>query len=320
MAREFHRSLGTVAFAASTVTRFELPRNHVYKGLRLKLTGTITVAGGTTDGVLASEQPQNLLTMVRVIRNGSEILQALDGGSLFALAQMNSDGDPIRTALAIPGAQAGTAIEVDIPVDFASWRTANPSMSLLRAVGTSSLDLEVSWGTLATAIVGGDRTLTSANIQIEVFAEELLDLTGDFSDKNLVFIQRAVTVSQTDLTIDLPLGPLYRRLIFKTTAQNDRDTVNTLINRIRIESDGYFAHVDRLTFRELQGANKRLYSLNNVITGYAVVDFMKDGNPAGLIDTRGSSQFKAVLDVTTGTNTIVRVISEQIIPARVSSN
>jgi hypothetical protein len=319
MAREFHRSLGVIPFVANTVARFELPRNHVYKSVRLKLTGTFTVVDGGADGVLSAEQPQNLITLARIIRNGSEILQALDGGSLFAVAQINSDGDPIRTPLAIPGAQVATAFEVDIPIDFASWRTVNPAITMLRSVGTSSLDLELAFGSPTTVVVGGADISSIPAAQVEVFGEELLDITGDFSDKNLTIIQRPVTISQTDLTIDLPLGPLYRRLILKTTANADRDLVNNLVNRIRVESDGYFAHVDRLSWREVQGANKRLYSLVNVLTGYAVIDFMKDGNPAGLIDTRGASQFKLVLDVTAGVNSILRVIPETIIPARVAA-
>jgi hypothetical protein len=51
-----------------------------------------------------------------------------------------------------------------------------------------------------------------------------------------------------------------------------------------------------------------------------VIDFAEDGNPAGLIDTRGASSFQVELDVSLGTGvTQVQVIQEQIVPARVAT-
>jgi len=324
MARIYKRSLGVIPFTANGIARLDLPRNHVFKGMLLRLTGAMTVAGGATNGTLASEQPQCLVKLARVIRNGSEVLQALDGGTLFALARINSDGDPQRVPLTTAAVGAAQAFSVDIPIDFASWRMATPGMSLLRAVGTSSLVLEIAWGNADPDLVfGGDRTESiDAGCQIEVFSEELMDLTGDFGDKILYPTDKLVTASATEFLVDLPIGQLYRRIVFKTTHQNGSALVDTLINRIRIISDGFFYHCDRMAWAALQGQNKRHYSLVNTSPGYAVVDFAEDGNPAGMIDTRGASTFQALLDVTfTGAvnNNNVRVVTETFTPARVAA-
>jgi len=335
MARILKRSFGTVPFLSGGTVSIDLPRNHVFKSLYLRLTGTLLKTGGTTNGTFNSEFPMSVLASVAVVRNGSDVLQRADGGTLWSLARINSDGDPQRLPLVAGttlAAGATVPFIVDIPIDFASWRMQQPSSTFLRAVGTSSLRLDVTWATPLAQIPASDGVLSySVGPILEVFTEEIMDLTGDFGDKLIVITTKAIAVASTQFTVDLATGPFYRRLMFKTT-DNAGNTINdSIINRIRIISDGSFFHTDRLAWGILQGMNKRLYSLSNPVNavpltivpplpGYAVVDFAEDGNPAGLIDTRGASSFQAELDVSLGTGaTQVQVIQEQFVPARVAT-
>ena len=323
MARLLKRSFGVIPFTANTTVSIDLPRNHVFKSVYLRLTGVLLKTGGTTNGTFNSENPMSLLKSVAVVRNGSDVLQRADGGTLYNLARINSDGDPQKVSA--PGvtlaAGASLAFSADIPIDFASWRMNNPSATLLRAVGTSSLRLDVTFGSTTDLIAGSDGVLSfSTAPQIEVFTEEIMDISGDFGDKLVVITQRAIAVASTQFTIDLATGPFYRRLIFKTTDNTGNTLSDAIINRVRIIGDGSFFYTDRMSWAALQGMNKRNYALNSLLAGYAVVDFAEDGNPAGLIDTRGASSFQAELDVSLGAvATNVQVIQEQIVPARVAT-
>jgi hypothetical protein len=288
----------------------------------------LTITGGTGVGTVHSESPYSLINSAAVIRNGSDVLQRADGGTLFALARINSDGDPSTSTAPTAAAGANKVFFADIPVDFASWRMQNPGSTLLRAVGTSSLRLDITWGALTSLVSGSDGALTvgTTPIQVEVFTEEIMDLTGDFGDKLIVITTRTVVAASTQFTIDLATGPFYRRLILKTMDTPGAPNVLTdrlsdaIINRIRIISDGSFFHTDRLSWDVLRGMNKRNYAMPVLFTGYAVIDFAEDGNPAGLIDTRGASSFQVELDVSLGTGvTQVQVIQEQIVPARVAT-
>lgn len=323
MARILKRSFGVIPFTANSTISLDLPRNHVFKSVYLRLTGTLLKTGGTTNGTFFSENPMSLIKSVAVVRNGSDVLQRADGGTLYQLARINSDGDPQKVSAPTVTLAAGASLvfSADIPIDFASWRMNNPGATLLRAVGTSSLRLDVTWGTFTDLISGSDGTLSfSTAPSIEVFTEEIMDITGDFGDKLIVVTQRTVVVASTQFTIDLSTGPFYRRLVFKTTDNAGVTVSDAVINRARIISDGSFFHVDRMSWTSLQGMNKRNYALNTLIPGYAIIDFAEDGNPAGLIDTRGASSFQAELDVSLGTGTTsVQVIQEQVVPARVAT-
>ena len=183
----------------------------------------------------------------------------------------------------------------------------------MRAVGTASLQLEVTFGDISDLIAGGTYTGVAFGGVVEVFGEEIMDVVGDFADKELSTIEKPVTAAQTDFTVDLPVGDLYRRLYIKCTRlTNDVDLVDDIINRIQVKSDGFFVHFDRISWRQIRDANKQQYSLETLPAGYAVIDFCEDGDPKGLIDTHGASSFQVIMDVTFtgGANPKIRVIPE----------
>jgi len=314
MARPFLRQLGVLTYSSGGVGRLELPRNHVFKKLICRLAGTINVTAAGTD--VFDENPQSLLRDLRVVRNGSEVLQALDGGSLFQIGAINW-GTPSERAAVASAAIASTAFVATVPIDFQSQGLWTPSMSLLRAVGTSTLVLEVTWGSENNIVVGGTKTFT-VTPTLTVFGVEIMDVTGRFGDKILRPIERQITAATTDLEIQLPTGPLYRRLFFKVTTNDDVDLSDAIVNNLRIVVDGVLYLADRMTWTGLRAHNKLTYSLETLQSGYAVVDFTEDGNPQGLIVTAGASEVKVLADVAAPVGTTrLRVIPEQIIPAPV---
>jgi len=308
VARSLRRRIGVLPYVANGISRLELPRNHVYKTLMLRLTGLMTVAGGAADGTLTDEQPMALLRDIRIIRNGSEVLQSIDGGTAFRIAALNYGVAPPLTPLAIPGVQANTAFEAFIPLDFASYGLSNQSLSFLRAVGTSSLFLEITWGNEGTMITSGDRTETLSAVQVAVESHpEIMDLVGTYADKYVRIIDRQVTAASARFEIDMERGPTYQRIILKSTdekvaaAGQDTDLDNNIINSVKVILDGQLYLLDEIDFDQLRAVNKVAYQQETMADGYAVIDFCEDGNPAGMIATAEATEFKVQLDVSLGT-------------------
>jgi hypothetical protein len=316
MARQFIRQLGIVPFSQSNVQRLELPRNHVFKALELELTGSVTIAGGAANGIAHDSQPMSLIRSIRIVRNGSEVLQDLTGPEAFAIATINWGAPASFLAVAGGGAVGGpTAFSANLRIDFAALGLSTPSLTLLKAVGASSLFIEVTWGALSNLFVGNDRTGTFTNCQLRVMGIEIMDVAGRFGDKILRPIDRVVAASASDLEIQLQTGPLYKRVFFRTSQSTDGDEYDTLINNLRLSVDGVLYLADRVTWNQLRAHNKRIYGLETIPSGYGALDFCEDGNGAGMIATAGAAEVKFLFDVTAGAATCnLRIIPEMFVP------
>lgn len=320
MARMFRRMLPNVAVSTGQVVTIPIPRNHLFKNLFLRFRGSITITGAAP-GTLWSEQPASLLKRVRVIRNGTEVLQSLDGASLAKLAQIDFGTAAPVTALASAAAQASTPVSFDVPINFASLGLSQEGLSLLRAVGTSSLDLELTMGDPSNDLVSQGTNVESLDggAFFELMTSEIMDVSGRFADRQITFIDRDILTTQTDMSIDLPIGPIYRRIIVKATTGPAAGVPgvtlsNTAVRAVTVKSDGTFPHFDRIGWQNLQNLNKMQYNLETAMSGYAVIDFAEDGSESGMINTANASQFQLVLDVLASNGSGVRVITETIVP------
>lgn len=319
MARQFIRQLGIVPFSQSNVTRLELPRNHVFKALELELTGSLVISGGTVSGTPHDSEPQSLIRSIRIVRNGSEVIQDLTGPEAFAIATINWGTAATRVTAGAGG--AGTTNPVaNLRVDFAALGLNTPSLTLLKAVGASSLFLEITWGSPQNLFSGTDRTFAFNNFQIRVMGIEIMDVAGRFGDKILRPIDRQVSASASDLEVQLQTGPLYKRVYFRTTQSGDIDEYDALVNNFRLSVDGVLYLADRVTWNQQRSHNKRIYGVETLPSGYAVIDFCEDGSGAGMIATAGAAEVKFLFDVTVGTGVCnLRIIPEMFVPPPVGT-
>lgn len=328
MARVLRRRLFSSTWNQGQISIIDLPRNHLYKGLTIDVAGTATSTAGASANKF--ENPFSLIRRLRVIRNGSEVLQSLDGGSLARLATFNYGTVPTNTPVTAIASTADAPFSFNLPIDFASLLLQRDSVSLLRAVGTSSLQLEITWGGNID-VNGGALTYTfenaagtvSTNPSIQVYGIEIMDIGGDYGDKILTLFDTTPAAITSDYPIDLPLGPFYRRIAIKVTSGATLDVAadDALVASISVRSDGVLSHVDRLLWQAAQFHNKMLYGLEAEIAGYAMIDFAEDGAVTGLIDTSGASSFQVLLELAGAlpSNPKIRVITETLSPAALAA-
>lgn len=156
----------------------ELSRGVNLHEIRLRLTGTVTVAGGAADGALVEDGVARLIERVRLIHDGFVYVD-LTGRDLYHLRRRMYPRVRAATELAAAGVQAASAIALDLSIPLSPGYLANPYDVFLAAMQVArEFTLYVQFATgLTTAasgagsaalITGGDRTVTLPTFSVEI--------------------------------------------------------------------------------------------------------------------------------------------------------
>lgn len=146
--------------------------------IRLDLTGSVTVAGGTVDGAVVAESPATLIDYIRIVWDNYDIVQQIPGEDLVALTRRCVAGMREPTTLAGAGLQTGTAIRARFVIPFARPYLANPYDTVLPALPVrNQFRMYVKWATdktttgsdagSAAIIRGGDRAVTFSGLTLK---------------------------------------------------------------------------------------------------------------------------------------------------------
>lgn len=108
----FIKRLGTFGFQAAP-TRVELLKNVNTHEIRGRLTATVTIAGGNNDITLVAEGIQRLLSRLRLVHDGVEVVQPVTGRILYQLGARSVAALTAATNLTV-----NTAGAVNVAMDF----------------------------------------------------------------------------------------------------------------------------------------------------------------------------------------------------------
>lgn len=134
----------------------ELLHGVYMKGLEFRLNAEVTVAGGAGDGVLLAEGVQRLIRRIRVIWDGVTLVD-VDGRGAVQISRHVTAQNIAPTALAIPGIQAATPIEVIFRLPFERQYLARPFETVLPPLTVrQQLRLYIDWEPAANVGVGSD--------------------------------------------------------------------------------------------------------------------------------------------------------------------
>lgn len=195
--------------SASAIT-LPIPPNFSILAGRVILTGTVTIAGGTTSGTpLAEGGPINLIKRIRLVANPAPG-SAYPGGwlvdasprALLRWAELQHFGTFIGeiSGSALGNGAAGVyPIYLSIPIYFADTNLRNQVQTALYADPSAyaSLQVQVATGALTDCFTGNDRTATY-NLQVQ-WADDRVDITPSatpivlFQEDHLVQIGAANT-------------------------------------------------------------------------------------------------------------------------------
>lgn len=322
------RDIGSIDYAANQQRTLQLPRNYAYRILSLKLTCTLTWTE-TTAGVVKDSAPAQLISNIVLRANGRDVIKNYDLETLHRLCQIRYGTRPKIISPASTGALAAQALEVHAYISLEMWRAVKPIDTLLDSSGLATLDLIVTWATGAAIFggaYGGTVTVTAATLYVSSIEAVGVPAGTRFMVNKEFSIQSVITAASTQHQINLPTSNLYRCFVLKTVS--DDCHVNTILNNIQIKSGTevykngnalHFQMRNRLdymlecpvsTAAALGGADY----INNLLTGYYMLEFVRDGRLTECLDTSRLSSLELILDVNNpGTTDILSIYPVELI-------
>ena len=346
MKKLIERELGSLSFAAGQTATLPLPRDYSIDKLHLRLLMTLYRAAGASAGAPKDLSGAQLIKRIEIRRNGRDVLKSIDFETLMRITQFNYGSQPeyrrnVYNATFGEGAAITTqwdayaavttganAIQFDLSaiLDFGMPKSVRRNDTLLDATGrgnVSTLDLIITFGSYndvmtsaynpASGGVAADLTpvlYVSSSEYIDVDSKE--DPYTPYADNKLYGIRKVISATNPKEQIDLGVGNFYRSILLKTFA--DDVQVNTIINNVILRSG-----TDVIKYRAgkaLRRDNKLECHLESMPDGYYLLEFVKDGHLAKMLDTSNFSSLMLELDVTKiGTTSIVEVFPVEVVPA-----
>jgi len=285
------RNFATIVPTLDVQNRLRLALGTTYQAIKLRLTGTLTVAVAVA--TILEDSPLGLLRSIDLIVGGGQPLRSKDGRATFRLNHIQHGTQPRLTAPS--GAIGASTFVAEVYVDL--WQP-DLDFGLARAFWLdadflSQLELVIQvGGNTDVATPGGGGTAVISNVQIGVDLVEVLDFGGQLSRMQEVRqIVRAVAATGV-LDVD-PFtggGVNYRGFLIHATSgnadPNRAASDDTIIQDVSVFVPARRIY-DAIPWERIRAETKRVYSLESIPAGWGLVDFAKERHLGYVLDTTG---------------------------------
>lgn len=292
--------IATFAYGDNSSETFNLITLKKLRRIIFSFVGTLTVAGGTTDGTLVEDGLlRTVLNILRVAVNGRRPID-VQGQLMYWLRSIvtGSTGVLVEPAVTV----GANPCRFSVTVDMDSLRSA------ARAAGRINMDIQESaFLELETSqadgdiVTGGDRTETLAGT---------LEIIGEYDDVAFVGGHRVLSRNRftiagatQDGRVIVPSGQLISGILLYAVDAGVRD--QDIVNRVKVQigEDNIFRD---MSWEAIQEENVEDYGLELVAggppyDGLAFLNLDPDGDmaPSKILDTRNlvSNSARVTLDV-----------------------
>lgn len=273
----------------------------------LMLRFNLVVVIGTGAGPVA-EGELLFIKNVRLETSAGEVLVNLPGRALYKIAAARAGSPPRKDAVAA----ANGTYRVDIPIYFVDDKMIRPEDTILDTSRYSALKLDVTVGTIADLFTAPGTATVTANLDVEIERTKgrlpaPVVVGGKVVSKGALPIfhvfygsaQSQDAAVQTFVDIDRAPDIAYKRFYAHEAANGTAGGVFTGANADDVKDLESIVDQSGDIVRErihemIQNQNKRDYSLETVLAGITVFDFVRDGsiNSALYPGDRSRLQFK----------------------------
>lgn len=275
--------IGRQTFADNGRVVFDLPRDFDLESIIIRISGTTTLSVAGT--AVRGEAPLQLLKFISLKANGSDLLDGLSGPlahriGMFRRGQL-APLTPQAAATATAQAFAGVVILDRAVIDGIRSKDGN-----FPTRGLSSCQLELTMGAAIDCFTGTPTgTVTSGTVELSVIqCVESVGADGRMTLPRVVTkrtqMSRTYASANASDKIRLNTGNALRGLLLRsygyTTAGEPSDSG---LNNVKVEVGNQILF--DLPYTTLRAVNACDYDVSSIPTGYAVVDFMTMGGPAG---------------------------------------
>ena len=304
------REIASLTHKDNDLLTADVPREHVYLDLVLRIVGELNV---TVAATLTEWSILNLIKNIQLKGNGT--LTPKDMNGIFAYLRSKYEGQVAPTFNAPAVGVAVNKFDFSVPIRFIlppsyggdrfdSAFDSDPFKTLQLILSTGDVDDVISAGTATLQ----NLTYSVHTLEIENLTNKLLHLNiENQSDK-------AFTAANTALDHELPRGDnlLYRSLAIRVLDNGVMS--DTVLNSVQLRSNGTKVHVD-IKWDELLDRNKEQYHLETIATGFGIIDLDPRHNFAELIPMINKSNFKLIYNVNApgGANGLIQVLPSIIV-------
>jgi hypothetical protein len=323
------RKIGTIAFASGTFGQDLFGPNGGlpllnYERFVLRLTGTLTISGGTTDGTPVFENPRTLIKAVQVVVTGltGDTFIDIPLTDLVVLSHFigrRPGMDPSETPI-LSGAVGTYTFGGDYVIPFALEDMSNPYRGFFAANRYAQVRLRLQFGTTADLVSGGDRTLAISACNVDVWVREY-SFDQRFETANDLLLHQRVNVkqqsinavAQTNFDLEIPRTASYLRGILLKQYTDIPETPITSLLTLEQQVTLILNDTDRkfeYTWEQLIRKNREVYvrgSSSPWPVGYAFIDLAPNGDFSNLINMLNFQKMVVRIDNNSVANAFVRM-------------
>lgn len=314
------RNVAVKTLSLGNPETIQLPRNYCHRHLVLRLRGTVDVVAGTSAMTASVQGASNILSNIRVRRDGKEQVFGLSGALLYHLNRILYGQAPVATTPAVTNA-TNTNASVTLIVPFENVRGVKPFDTLLKGAGLSSLDLLIDTSTAQSMMLGGNGTVTVNNsFTLEVDTVEEVGANNYAFGDIRCYLAQKVGVSGASSAFQikpLPVGNRYKGFLIFAEDNGTMLGSDALITNIKLKS-GSQVFVDRPA-QALKDELRQLFNIGASDTGVYYLDLMADGMLNQCLDVTPESgnetlELELVTTAPAGTANIYVVALEYVQP------
>lgn len=316
------RNVTTKTLTLGTPETITLPRNYAHRSLVLRLNGTVDVADTATDMTQLSQGAANLLSNIRVRRDGKDTVYSLGGLLTYELNKILYGVAPAQTLVSVTTNATNQTVTSILRIPFENLLGVKPFDTLLKGPGLSSLDLIVdtqSAQNLAYTPSGGGTITVNSAFTLEVNTIEETGVNDFVFGDIRTYLAQKVQVSGASNNFQIKpisVGNYYKG--FMLFVEDTGVPSNNVISNIKLKS-GSEVFYDRPA-TAVRAENQLDYRIGTLSTGVYYIDLMPDGFLNQCLDVtpasgRESLEFELVTSAPSGTCYVYVVALEYIPPA-----
>jgi hypothetical protein len=332
------RKVGTIGFVNNTFgTDLYGPQGglplETYSGLIIDLNGTLTIAGGTVDGVPVLENPRTLIKAIQIQVTG---LTAGDSfidvplTDLVTLSHFIETRPPFfPTESSIQTGAAGTYLfggKYLLP--FIMPDMQNPWKGMFPSGRSGQTKIRVQFGQAEDLVAGGDRTKTISLCQVDFWGDDIYSLDPRYDALTGLLLHQRVNLkqislgangtAQTDFDIEIQRTPAFLRGLLLRTMTIDANGVETPVDTVIRDTDPITMFLNEgerkfeFTGSLVKYRNRKHYNLprgQDFPLGFYFLDLVPSGEEGLLINMMNYQTIKVRINNAAIANSAIRVVA-----------
>jgi hypothetical protein len=304
----------TLTIAGTTLFSRELPMGEGWYSMCIKINEIFVVGTGTTP---IAEGELLFVKNILLRTDRGEILCNLPGRAIFKIATYQFGTVSNKDAIAA----ASATYTVSLNIQFADPKMKRMEDTILDTSRYNSITLQITLGTVADllSVVGTSSVTATCNVEVKRSLGKLPEKAKPFYHVNYDFRPPVDASFLTTIDIERSADLSVKRLFISSGTSGTAGVpfsgvlADTIQNIVTVKDQNRFIEKERI-HEMIQEQNKIDASLETMLTGIEVIDFVHDGSIVAALNTGGKSvlQYTWTNQGGVAANSIVTVATEGI--------